>query len=353
MSKLILYAPNVHIGGGRVLLENLLDVWPENLPFHGFLDSRAVNLPIPVDSCINWVNPTVISRFKSDLCLSRYARPSDVVICFHSLPPLFKCPGKIVVYMQNRNLIEAISFREFAAFTALRLVFERLIGRLFRHRVSEYIVQTPSCKRSLEDWYINLSKDAKPLIRVIPFAQALELTQTPFKDVICRNWDFVYVADGLGQKNHKRLFDAWLHLADEGIFPILALTLGKTETELLLIVDSMKRQGLKVENLGRLTHQEIVGVYQRSGALIYPSIRESFVLPLIEASQLDLPILASELDYVYDVCKPVDTFDPESSRSIARAVKRSLNIDEGLTKLNSPEEFLDFILTRINKELVE
>jgi len=353
MSKIILYAPNVHVGGGRVLLENILEAWPEDCPFHGFLDSRAVNLPIPFNSFISWVNASVISRFTSDYRLSRYAREGDVVICFNNLPPLFKCPGKIVVYMQNRNLIEAISLREFAAFTALRLVFERLVARLFRYRVSEYIVQTPSCKRCLASWYANLSSNKNPIISVIPFVKPLQFAGTPSSNDFVVNWDFVYVADGLGQKNHKRLFDAWLHLAGEGIFPLLALTLCETETELLHIVDSMKRQGIKVENLGRLTHQEIVNVYQHSGALIYPSIRESFGLPLVEASQLDLPILASELDYVYDVCKPVDTFDPNSARSIARAVKRHLNVIEKLPKVNSPEGFLDQIFAMVNKDVVE
>ena len=77
----------------------------------------------------------------------------------------------------------------------------------------------------------------------------------------------------------------------------------------------------------------------RSKALIFPSLAESFGLPLVEAQEFNKPILASELDFVRDVCSPVDTFDPKSSLSIARAVKRFLgytdinNLDSNLSEL--------------------
>ncbi len=59
-------------------------------------------------------------------------------------------------------------------------------------------------------------------------------------------------------------------------------------------------------------------------ALIFPSKTESLGLPLIEAASAGLPIIASELDFVRDVCVPNETFDPYSSTSISRAVKRLL-----------------------------
>jgi glycosyltransferase involved in cell wall biosynthesis len=63
-------------------------------------------------------------------------------------------------------------------------------------------------------------------------------------------------------------------------------------------------------------------LYAQSSVLIYPSLFESFGLPLLEARQVGLPIIAAERDYVRDVVEPVESFDPESSSSIARAVLR-------------------------------
>ena len=54
--------------------------------------------------------------------------------------------------------------------------------------------------------------------------------------------------------------------------------------------------------------------------MIFPSFYESFGLPLIEARQANLPILASDLEYVHEICAPVATFDPTLAESIAEQV---------------------------------
>ena len=63
-------------------------------------------------------------------------------------------------------------------------------------------------------------------------------------------------------------------------------------------------------------------------AVIYPSYCESFGIPLIEAQKSKTPIISSELDYVRDVCVPVETFDPNSPKSISNAVLRYLDMDK-------------------------
>jgi glycosyltransferase involved in cell wall biosynthesis len=78
--------------------------------------------------------------------------------------------------------------------------------------------------------------------------------------------------------------------------------------------------------------------------LIYPSQLESFGLPLVEAVSLGLDVIASELDYVRDVVYPVQTFDPTSALSIARAVKRYCGLTDPAFQLNSPAEFLKICL---------
>jgi len=96
--------------------------------------------------------------------------------------------------------------------------------------------------------------------------------------------------------------------------------------------------GLKLESVGFIPHDQVRKLYTQAGALIYPSTFESFGLPLIEARQAGLPVLASELDYVRDVLDPEQAFDPESPLSIARAVKRFMGLnDEPLPLLNAAD----------------
>ena len=67
---------------------------------------------------------------------------------------------------------------------------------------------------------------------------------------------------------------------------------------------------------------------------------------MIEARQAGLPIIASELDYVRDLIDPEESFDPNSPRSIALAVKRLMMKEEPALSLQNPEGFLRQILKR-------
>jgi len=114
------------------------------------------------------------------------------------------------------------------------------------------------------------------------------------------------------------------------VFPSLCLTIPKGNDPLSVLYkkNSIDKYGIKVMNIGELPHEKIWGLYKKSRALIFPSTIESFVLPLIKASKIGLPIIAAEKDYVRNVCAPKETFDPQSPLSISRAIKRFLNIHD-------------------------
>ena len=62
---------------------------------------------------------------------------------------------------------------------------------------------------------------------------------------------------------------------------------------------------------------------------------------MLEAKKYNLKIVASELDYVRDIVDPVETFNPDSAISIARSIKRFLNIKQNKFELKSPSEVWD------------
>jgi glycosyltransferase involved in cell wall biosynthesis len=154
--------------------------------------------------------------------------------------------------------------------------------------------------------------------------------------------NFLYVASGEPHKNHRNLTEAWALLAMEEIRPGLYLTLDKSRfSELCAWIEGKtKSLGLNVTNLGSISAQDLDRVYKGSLALIYPSDFESLGLPLIEARCAGLPILAAERDYVRDVVDPEETFDPNSPVSIARAVKRFLEIPEKPLPVMDAREYL-------------
>ena len=135
---------------------------------------------------------------------------------------------------------------------------------------------------------------------------------------------------------------AWAILAENGIFPSLALTLPKSNKSFIQLTDRfVLKYKLNIKNLYTLDQKTLVKTYLKSRALIYPSFSESFGLPLSEASYLNIPIIASELDFVRDVCNPIETFDPKSPLSISRAVERFLKIPKKINPIFTAPQFLN------------
>lgn len=315
--KLILHAPSVHTGGGLVLLRSLLQALPAQHPLCGFFDARArALLPLPRDTEVTWVPPTIAARLRAERRLRDAAQAGDTVVCFHGLPPLQRSAGRVLVFAQNRIHLGLIPLRRFAPRVAFRLWLERRLAYHFRLHVAEYLVQTPTMARELQRWH-----GGAPTVRVLPFVDPVNAPQLA-PDAV--RWDFVYLADGGAHKNHRALLEAWALLAQQGFKPTLALTLGDRDPMLPEVEALRARTGAEVHNLGQGSHAQALALLAASRALIYPSLGESFGLPLLEAAQLGRPIVAAECDYVRDVCEPAQTFDPESPTSIARAVRRFL-----------------------------
>ena len=96
----------------------------------------------------------------------------------------------------------------------------------------------------------------------------------------------------------------------------------------------------EAQHMNPLERKELLNLYSKSTALIYPSFFESYGLPLVEANHYKLPTIASELDYVRDILDPVETFDPHSAKSICRSVKRFLKVNGEKTAIYAPVDFI-------------
>lgn len=340
-SHFVLHAPNVHSGGGLVLLQSLLSV-PDLVVKLAQLDQRAKQqLPLPADTLRHDVYRSVLSRMSAEWRLWRSATADDVVLCFHGLPPLFHLRGHVVVFVQNRLLFNSYSLQGYPFLTRLRLMGERWWTRIMSRNCDRYIVQTPSMAAAVRHC---LGQNAD--VTVLPFIVLTKLSNPENFPVYVKKFDFVYVASGDAHKNHNNLLEAWRVLADAAQKPSLVLTVNpETFPELAgKIAKYVHLYGLSIVNFGGLSTMDVTSLYQASSALIYPSQVESFGLPLIEAAQQGLPVLAPELDYVRDVIQPVETFDPNSPVSIARAVGRFLGNPETTVQIRSAEEFLAEVL---------
>jgi glycosyltransferase involved in cell wall biosynthesis len=329
------------------LLDALLLSLPNDLGVVALLD-RRMETPdkLPHNLEVRRVRPSIWQRLKAEWWLVGNVKQNDIVLCFGNLPPLFQLNGRALVFVQNRYLIDRIGLTSFPFKTRLRLEVERLWFFWKTGNAHAFIVQTPSMQTILE------SSDVvgiKP-VYVLPFVSKSDGYQRVLEPLGHKAvaHDFIYVASGEPHKNHRRLVEAWCSLAHDGLFPSLWLTLdANMHSDLCIWIDMQKiRLGLRIENLGVQPHEEIKRLYTQVKALVYPSTFESFGMPLIEARQAGLAVVASELDFVRDVLDPEEVFDPQSPISIARAVKRFMGSDEKTLHLLNAAEFLKTILEK-------
>ena len=342
-TPVILYAPNVHSGGGLVLLTSLICSWHGNQLLYAILDVRCQGELTPIlgpNILVKyWVKPSIFSRLRAEIILYLLTRNNQTILCFHNLPPILSQSKNIFIFLQNRLILIPISQISFFSKLFLINILERLIIKLLGYKATYYIVQTESMKNLL---FANLRRHNNLKILVLPFFEKITNDQ---KNVNEKIFDFIYISNSEKHKNHLTLLDSWALLAENGIKKTLALTIKAHEAKLeAKISDINSKHGKLIINFGNVSHADALDLYSKSNALIFPSKEESFGLPLLEATALNMPILAPELDYVRDVCEPAQTFNPNSALSISRAIKRYLDIESQNLRILSPNEFWKSII---------
>ncbi len=346
--RIFIHATNIHTGGGASLLTAMLLETNLHMKQVLLVDRRfkiPKNLPGNLD--VRRYKASILHRLNAERWLAKNVQENDVVLCFGNLPPIMKLRGQVFVYLQNRYLIDGASLSGFNMKSRLRITIERFWLRNRSKNCDKFFVQSSTMKTLLEEQ--SFSKNIAVNVAGFMAAKNNNIAQEPdavkLETSTAPTTSFVYLASGEPHKNHKNLVDSWCLLADAGIFPSLYLTINPAHfPELCQWINEKKHKyKLQIENLGELQHEKIFSLFDQVDALIYPSNFESFGLPLIEAKQAGLAILAGELDFVRDVVIPAETFDADSATSISRAVKRYMKCSDELADVLSGGQFMQLI----------
>ena len=334
-------ASNIHIGGGKTILTDIINAakYFRAINFIIFIDSRFV-IPYYIHKNIVINKVRRDKRFVVCFVIERKTTIDDIVLYLTNIPPIIKHKCKSILVQSNRFVIDNYTLSGSTVKTKLRINAERLLFWINKNNTDYIIVQSESMSSVLLKK--GILKDKTKVI-------ACKSKEDDVKSLNINNCHkpsnvFLYVSSDDPHKNHKTLIEAWCLLSKEGIFPKLILTIGKTSNLYELIVSSINEFKLDIDIKPNLQRNEILDLYKHSTALIYPSLFESYGLPLVEASQYKIPVLASELDYVRDILDPVETFDPKSAKSISRAVKRFLKIKEEKTDIVNANDFITSVI---------
>jgi len=254
--------------------------------------------------------------------------------CINGYPPFIRFPfvrSKVSILCQNK-LIFTSDKTYFNFWQKIKyLYFYRILFFLSLKNTDNLIVQTRTMKKIIEyklkNQNVYLVDKYWRNLKINNFFSGLNNSENkiikefkiPTFNLIEGQLTFFYPSAFYPYKNHKKLIYAFKEIAETfGNKVKLILTLSKED-----LPSSMQSLNF-IFYTGKVNIKDIHEIYQRVDYLIFPSLLESLGLPLIEAKMYGLPIVCSRRDYVFDVCTPLLTFDPENVESIRKSLKLAI-----------------------------
>ena len=321
----------INSGGGKVLLEYIISKLVEK-QFDNFfilLDKRLEFSSINRIEKIKhkFIKPSEYSRRKF------YLKHKDLFIsffCFSNIPPPISISNKKVsIYFHNTLLINYNEI-DLSLFEKFKFFLKKKYLMYLNRSNYIWISQSEEIKKLIQNKFaVCIEK-----VKIFPVFN-IDLIKDCNKNLDINNNNYLYVADSSKHKNHKNLLSAWELFAknNKKVFS-LNLTIPENESNknLLLRINRLVNNGYKIINHKNCNHSEIMNLYERCNYVIFPSLTESFGLPLVEAASAGCKIICAD-PYVYQVIKPSLVFNPIDVNSILN----SLNLSKNYHKVDKSE----------------
>lgn len=299
----------VYIGspGGITLSKTLLDYIILNDKKENFkllVDKKNSKYFNEYDILKKEISKNELSRF---LFYKKNATSLKSILCFANVPPPLKIKSKTFIYFHNEILLDSKNLD----FSEIKQLFFKLKWEYIKSRNSSYtwFVQTQHMKELLLRKLNKTEND----VEVNPIFQEEKLTKTKKKP-----FTFIYPSSNNPHKNNFRLLNAFIEAAKN----------TPKEIELFLTIDKVKLdvpKNLKINFLGLIDHSELLSHLKKVEYLIFPSLRESFGLPLIEGIQANCKILSSNLNFATELINPTYIFNPNNEKSITDVILLALS----------------------------
>ena len=330
---LLLDSLYVNSGGGKILLNLIVEYLHSNSIDTYFLFDERVRSDydyIPIQSK-TFCAPSIMRRH---LFYKNNRDKFTSVLVFNNIPPTVKLNCLVYTYFHNILYLNVNFFDNFSLFVKSKVI------SFFIKNTDKWVVQSNFVKNSLcNSWGIKLND-----VLILPIFDDTIIKDEYFskskKNSII---NYLYVSDGHIHKNHLRLLEAFERYHSFNNNCTLIVTISDLHFKLKQRIFKLIQSGVPIIDIGFVPQNELTEQYLNADVIIFPSLHESFGLGLIEATKFNLPIMASNLPYVFEVVEPNLTFDPLSSQDIYAAFVKSQQIVGCKSKIISENKIYQLI----------
>lgn len=322
VNMILIDAIYINDGGGKVLLDYLIsELEKTDKTVFYLLDERIINegYKIKQMNTIKFMRAGFLRRW-GFYWQNRHL--FSTILCFANIPPNTKVSAKVYTYFHQPlflSLPKHLFWGERALYSLKSAIVKCLKSNTgYWLAQSEYIATQLSNKFEIEEHFI----------KVLPFYKTLPKPKTKIKR---ETNTYLYVSNATPHKNHIVLINAFCMFFNKHKLGQLILTVSEMYPQVFELIERKKKEGYPIFNYGFISQIELSSLYKKYEYLVFPSLAESFGLPIVEAIESGCKVIASDLPYVYAICQPSITFDPHSRDSILSAFERSLSSKVGVS----------------------
>ena len=209
------------------------------------------------------------------------------------------------LYINQANLINPAIYKY--SISDLLFSLKRLYLRIFLKNTKKIIVQSNFMKKFIKKSYNNLN--FKIFIDHNLEFKKLKLHK---KNINKKKIKILYPSSMYNYKNHEII----VHLLKGYMLKNINFyfTCSKKEFEPYKNIKNLYR-------INYFDNKNLEKVYNQYDAIIFPSLIESLGLPIIEATQMRMPILVSDLPYSREInSNCIKYFNPKSTKSLYKTI---------------------------------
>ncbi|MBE3128185.1 MAG: glycosyltransferase [Actinobacteria bacterium] len=322
MNKIVFVNATAAIeGGALIILKQFLEGIPEyskkDKLYYLFCSSAEVKTyereNIKIINNIrenNWLNRIRWDLYGLKKWSKRKGIKADLIISFQNTGVFYYDNIKQLIYLhQSIPFSETINWNFFNKDERVLWFYKNIYKKLIRLTLksnSYIVVQTEWMKNAVMEQFNWNSKKISVIKPNIKNIAVEKISKINFNN---NEFHLFYPANSAVYKNHELIINAIKYIKDNKpeIYSNIILhftlegTLNNSRSVLLvnLIKDLQVDEQIKYE--GKMPYEKVLSFYKSCDLMLFPSYIETFGLPLVEAANFGMPILAAEMDYAREV----------------------------------------------------